>query len=97
MTRQEIVQQLQANADGLRAQFDLRRLDLFGSAARDELRPESDIDVLVEFNGRATFDRYMDLKFHLEEMLGRDVDLVTNKAIRKELRPAIERDLVNVA
>jgi predicted nucleotidyltransferase len=45
-------------------------LALFGSVARDEATAESDVDLLVEFEGGATFDRYMDLKFFLEECLG---------------------------
>jgi len=72
-------------------------LALFGSVVRGEAGPESDVDVLVEFEGKATFDRYMDLKFLLEDLLGRKVDLVTTKALRPELRPSIQRQVVYVA
>jgi predicted nucleotidyltransferase len=55
------------------------------------------VDILVEFNGRATFDRYMDTKFYLEELLGRKVDLVTPKAIKPRMKPYIMQDLIHVA
>jgi uncharacterized protein len=72
-------------------------LALFGSAARDELRPESDVDVLVCFEGPATFDGYFALKNYLEGELGRPVDLVTDKGLRKEIRPNVEREAIRVA
>ena len=72
-------------------------LAVFGSVARDEAGPESDVDILVEFRGAATLARFMDLKSLLESTLGRRVDLVTQKALRDRLRPGIEKDAVRVA
>jgi len=72
-------------------------LAVFGSVARDEAGPESDIDILVEFRGAATLTRFMDLKSLLETAFGRRVDLVTQKALRERLRPVIEKDAVRVA
>jgi len=72
-------------------------LAVFGSVARDEAGPDSDIDILVEFRGAATLARFMDLKSLLETTFGRRVDLVTQKALRERLRPAIEKDAVRVA
>jgi len=72
-------------------------LAVFGSVARDEATPDSDIDVLVEFRGPATLARYMDLKSMLEQLLGRRVDLVTRKGLRDRLRPAVEKDAIRVA
>lgn len=77
-------------------QFGVKSLALFGSVVRDESQTESDVDVLVEFKGRATFDRYMDLKFFLEGLLGCQVDLVTNKALKPRLRPYVEKEAVYV-
>ena len=89
--------------DRLRAR-DLLPLDsrlrvklLLDAAARDELAPSSDLDVLVELAGPARFSAYMDLKFYLEDLLGRPVDLVTGKALRNELRPYVEKELIRVA
>ena len=70
---------------------------LFGSVARDEARDDSDVDFLVEFTGSPSFDRFMDLKFLLEDALGIPVDLVTRRAIKSFLRSEIERDAVRVA
>lgn len=96
MKREQVIKKLTERRD----EFDrlgVKSLSLFGSAARDETQAESDIDVLVEFDGKATFDRYMDLKFYLEDLLGRRIDLVTRKALRPSLRPTIENEAVRVA
>ena len=77
--------------------YGVRSLALFGSVVRGEEKPESDIDLLVELEGPATFDGYMELKFYLEDLLGQSVDLVTSKALRPQLRPWIEQDLVYVS
>ena len=76
--------------------FDITRLALFGSTVRDEARPDSDIDIVVAFNGLATSKRYFGVQFFLEDELGRPVDLVTEKAMRSELRPFIEQEAINV-
>jgi predicted nucleotidyltransferase len=72
-------------------------LSLFGSVAREEARPNSDIDVLVDFKEKATFDQYMDLKFFLEDLLGSRVDLVTRNALRPSMRPSVEQEAIRVA
>jgi len=65
--------------------------------ARGDASEASDIDLLVRFEGRATFDRYMDLKLFLEDLLGCRVDLVTEHALRKEVRAQVEQELLHVA
>ena len=96
MTRRTVISRIRRH----RAQLEklgVKSLSIFGSVARGEERPDSDVDILVEFRGRATFDRYMDTKFYLEELLGRKVDLVTPKAIKPRMRPYVMQDLVHVA
>jgi predicted nucleotidyltransferase len=83
-----------------RAELDemgVRSLALFGSVARDEAGPESDVDVLVEFAEPETFATYMDAKFYLEDLFGRRVDLVTESGLRERIRPYVERELIRVA
>ena len=92
MNRHDIIRLLAARADEL-ARFGVRSLALFGSAARDDATPGSDIDLLVEFEGVATFDRYVELGFYLEELLGCSVDLVTRRSLSASLRALIEKDL----
>lgn len=81
MTRAEALDVLTAHRAELAA-FGLRRLALFGSVARDGAGPNSDVDVLVEFEGRVTLDRYAGLNDRLEDILRRPVDLATPGMIR---------------
>lgn len=97
MTRADILATLHAHRDLIATRFGTRRLGLFGSAARDELRPDSDVDILVEFDGPPTFDRYVDLKDFLEQALGRPVDLVTTGGLKPRARLHVERDLIRVS
>lgn len=80
----------------LAARFGVTALALFGSTARDTARPDSDIDILVSFDGPATSERYFGVQFFLEDLLGRPVDLVTDKALRPELRPFVEQEAIHV-
>jgi predicted nucleotidyltransferase len=75
----------------------VKSLAVFGSVARGEARKDSDVDILVEFDGAVTFDRFMDTKFYLEELLGRPVDLVIQKALKPRMKTRIGQDLVYVA
>ena len=70
---------------------------LFGSVARDQAGPDSDIDILIEFSEAPNFDRFMEVKIYLEDILGKRVDLVMPQSVRPQMRPYIEQDLVYVA
>ena len=96
LTRDEISRRLEARRADLE-RLNVLSLWMFGSYARGTNTTASDIDLLVEFTGRATFDRFMDAKLFLEDLLGTRVDLVTSKALRPEMRPTIEREAVRVA
>lgn len=92
-TRKEIVQILQEYRDRVRA-LGVRRLGLFGSFVREAVRPESDVDVWVEFEpGRKTFDNFMALAFLLEDLFQRPVELVTPESVSPYIRPYIESEL----
>ncbi len=80
----------------LTERYGVTRLALFGSTARNAARSDSDIDILVAFDGPATSERYFGVQFYLEDLFGHPVDLVTEKALRAELRPFIEKDAVHV-
>lgn len=96
MKREQVERLLTEHRQDL-AQFGVKSLALFGSVVRGEDRPDSDVDILVEFEGVATFDRYMGLRFFLEDLLGVPVDLVTRKALKPRLRPYVEREAQYVA
>jgi predicted nucleotidyltransferase len=80
-----------------RARFGVRELAVFGSVARGEASDASDLDVLVDFVGSATFDGYMGLKLFLEDSLGVKVDLVTRASLKPRLRARIEAEARRVA
>jgi predicted nucleotidyltransferase len=97
MFRHQVLELLNRRKSDLQRRFHVHDVAVFGSVARDEDSPSSDVDVLVEFSGEASFDQYMDLTFYLEGLLGRPVDLVTKKALRPELREQVEREAIHVA
>lgn len=97
MKRQQILAALAECRLEVAARFGVKRLSLFGSAARDEMSEGSDVDVLVEFEGPSTFRGYFDLKDYLEALLGRPVDLVTERGLKPRARRHVERDLIRVA
>jgi predicted nucleotidyltransferase len=94
---QQILAILTERQPEIARRFGVKRLALFGSAARGELRDDSDVDVLVEFDGPSTFDGYFSLKDYLEALLGRTVDLVTERGLKPRARRQVERDLIRVA
>jgi predicted nucleotidyltransferase len=96
MDPQQVIDVLTEHKPVLAERYGVTRLALFGSVARGDAVAESDIDVLVAFDGPATSKRYFGVLFYLEDLLGRSVDLVTEKALRAELRPHIEREAVSV-
>jgi predicted nucleotidyltransferase len=97
MNRAMVLDLLTRHRDRIEAQFAVKHLALFGSAARDELRDDSDIDVLVEFDGPPTFDGYLGLKDYLEALFGAKVDLATEAMVKPRLWRYIEKDLLRVA
>jgi len=96
MSRKSVLSLLKKHQTELR-KLGVRSLALFGSVARDQAGPDSDVDLLVEFSGIPNFDRFMDVKIYLEDVLGSRVDLVMPQSVRPQMRPYIEQDLVYVA
>ena len=80
----------------LARRFGVRELSLFGSTARGTARDDSDVDLLVSFEGPATSERYFGVQFFLEDLLACSVDLVTEKALRPELCAHVEKDRLHV-
>lgn len=96
MKRSKVLEVLTRLKPDLASRFGVIQLSVFGSTARDEAQPDSDVDILVSFDGPATSRKYFGVQFHLEDALGCAVDLVTEKALRQELRPFIEQEAVSV-
>ncbi len=76
--------------------FGVSYLALFGSVARDEGTEISDLDFLVEFEGTATFDGYMNLKFFLEDLFNKPVDLVTKKSLKSQISESVLSEAIDV-
>jgi predicted nucleotidyltransferase len=96
MDRNKAIEVLKQHQDNLK-QFGVKTLAIFGSVARNEAQEESDIDILIDFEGSLTFDRYMDVKFYIEDTLNVSVDLVTWKMLKPQIKSQVEQELIYVA
>lgn len=96
MNRAQALSLLAQHKSELARRFGVSDLALFGSVARDTAQSTSDIDILVSFEGPATSARYFGTQFYLEDLLGCPVDLVTDKALRPELRAYVTREAIHV-
>lgn len=96
LQKESILTILQKNQATLK-QFGVTKLAIFGSIVRGEATENSDIDILVSFEKTPTSKDYFGLQFFLEDLLEKPIDLVTDKSLRKELRPHIEKELIYVA
>ncbi|GIW24759.1 nucleotidyltransferase family protein [Meiothermus sp.] len=95
MRRGSVLAILEEPLPGLAKRYRIKSLYLFGSTARDEAGPESDVDLLVRLE-EPTFELYIGLKHELEDMLGSKVDLVSAKKVPPGLRSHIEADALQL-
>ena len=93
LTRENILEQLNNKVVELQQKFKVRSIGLFGSLVRGQTDSESDVDILVDFI-EPTFDHYMDLKFYLEKLFDRPVDLVIADSVKPRLKPYIDREVI---
>jgi hypothetical protein len=96
MTRSTVLATLQAHAPDLR-RFGVRRLDLFGSVARDDDGPASDVDVLVEFDHPVGLFAVVRLQDFLQRLLGRPVDVTTAGALGPDMQARVAAESVRAA
>lgn len=96
MDRADIIAILTQHKPELQRRFGVSHMALFGSRARDQAREDSDVDVLVGFDGPSNSARYFGVQFYLEDLLGCPVDLVSDNALRPQLRDALKRDAIHV-
>ena len=93
---ENVLQVVEKNSESFR-RFDLKSLAIFGSVARDEATENSDVDILIEFASAAIFDNYMELKFFLEDILGKEVDLVTKKSLKAAISQQVLDEAIYVS
>ena len=96
MNRDDAINSIIKVKPELTGRFGVTQIALFGSTARDTAGSTSDVDILVSFDGPATSKKYFSVLFLLEDTLGCRVDLVTEKALRSELRPYVEGEAIYV-
>jgi uncharacterized protein len=93
----EIVLQTLREQPKLFETFQVKTLALFGSVARNQARADSDLDFLVEFDADPTLTLYMNLKFFLEDLFQRNVDLVIKTDIKPQIRERVIQEAIHVA
>jgi uncharacterized protein len=93
MKRHEVLAILAAHQETLQ-KLGVKSLNLFGSVARDEARPDSDVDFLVEFNQPGGLFQLLQVQYYLEDILGCSVDLGTEDALREHLRKPVLKDVI---
>jgi uncharacterized protein len=95
--KKELVEKINSNSTVI-SSFGVARLGIFGSFARDEATPKSDVDFFVEFlPEKKTFDNFMDLAFYLEQLTGRKVELVTPQSLNEFTGKYIIKEVEYVA
>ena len=95
LTAETVLQTLRQQPN-LFEQYHIKTLALFGSTARNQATEHSDLDFLVEFVGNPTFKGYMGLKFYLEELFNKPVDLVTQRSIKSIIRDQVLSEAIYV-
>ncbi|HMB55107.1 MAG TPA: nucleotidyltransferase family protein [Thermoanaerobaculia bacterium] len=96
MQRDRILEILRKQGAELRRRG-VASLRLFGSVARGDERRDSDVDLLVAFDETPTYSEFMQLRIFLEDLLGYEVDLVTESGLRDRVRPYVEEEAIRVA
>ena len=87
---------LKINKKILSDKYGVTDIAVFGSYVRNEQNGKSDIDIFVELKPKfRTFDNFMDLKFYLQKITSKKIDLVIKNSIRKELKPIIFKEAVH--
>lgn len=97
MRLKQALKMLADDRDELRSTYHVDSLFLFGSVARDEASSDSDVDILVTFRETPGIFGFLELKAHLENVLLCPVDLVTENALKKQMREQIIRESVRAA
>lgn len=95
-SKEHVLKVLREELPYLRKKFNVKSIGLFGSFARGEQTPESDIDVLIDFDKPVGFFKFMELEFYLSEKLGFKVDLVTPDALKPLIKPRVMDEAVYV-
>ena len=93
LSKNDIVKTIQENMEEIKS-YGIEKIGIFGSVATDSQTEQSDIDILIEFQkDKKAFDNYMELKFFLEKLFNRKVDLVIEGALKSRIRDSVLREV----
>ncbi len=95
-TREEIINILSQHKPALIRKYPISELGLFGSFARGDYNEQSDIDILVDFNGRIDGFDYIRLAHEFEDLFDHKIDMVSRRGIKPHYLPFVERNLIHV-
>ena len=96
MGREEVLGLLRMHKKTLAQRFGVVEVKLYGSFARNQVEDDSDVDVLLRFDAPPDWRRYFGAQAYLEDLLGRPVDMAIDQELRAEIRPYMERELIDV-
>ena len=96
LNRDDVLGLLREHKPIMKERFGVSEISLYGSFARDEANDDSDIDVVVKFEGKPTAKTYFGAQFYIEDLSGRKVDLARRHELRKEILPYVDKDLIDV-
>ncbi len=96
MHRAQALHLLRRHKPELSKRFKVRRLALVGSVARDEASEDSDVDIMVWFDGPTRARNFFGAQDYLARVLRREVDLMTEKGLREGMHPYVEREMIRV-
>jgi len=92
----ELILKLKSEKAGLHEKYKITKLGVFGSYARGEEKPDSDIDLLIEFEDIPGMTEFFGAEEYLEKVLNKKVDLVREGAIRPELKNKIMSEVIYI-
>jgi len=92
----EIKEIIKKHKDELKEKYSVKEIGIFGSFARGEAKEDSDIDILVEFEKPIGLFKFLELEEYLSNLIGREVDLVSKKALKPHIGKHILEEVVTV-
>lgn len=95
-TTAEIINILKQHKAALGQKYPISELGLFGSFARGDYNAQSDIDILVDFDGKIDGFDYIRLAHEFEDLFNHKIDMVSRRGIKPQYLPFVERNLINV-
>ncbi|MFH0791883.1 MAG: nucleotidyltransferase family protein [bacterium] len=96
MNKEEVKEKIGLEIDFLREKYHIERIGVFGSVARDENNEKSDIDILVDFSTPIGFFDFIRLETFLSKILGKEVDLISRRALKPSIKEDVLRETIYV-